>query len=263
LAISSLAAAKTPTFAELFDDNGRQNRLPISFPADIGTVFVSAESAVIDNDVTCDGLSTLAMYVDSPINAAPFEVRFLHDHDADLGDVLLDERETFTLKLGASEIDRYGARVGYESRGGFQFLPVQFGPASDAVGEQDRYGEIYVHGEPTGIRYMNVFDSVCSGSSRMDGQVLVSFDMLGDDLQYFITVTSFAPTPQREVFGPYDIPEAVIQEGYGACMVSGRSGSGRVLLDGATCLAAAPVELLPIADDESAHREATRGNGRR
>ena len=33
-------------------------------------------------------------------------------------------------------------------------------------------------GVPTGVRFGNVMDSVCSGADRFDAQVLVTFDML-------------------------------------------------------------------------------------
>jgi len=253
-----VALADTPTFSELFEDQGRVQRVPVTFPADIGTVFVSADESSIDDDVSCDPLSNLALYVASDIDRPPFEVRFLHD-EPDMGpDHHVGERETFTLKLGVEEVTRYGATVGYESAGGFRFTPIQFGPASHGLPDADRFGEIYVQGEPTGLRYGNIFDSVCSGPNRMDAQVLVTFEMLGEDAQYFITIQSNAPVPQRATFGPYAIPDPVLDEGYGACMVFGRSGTGRVMADGATCLAASPHELLPINDDSSTHRQTAR-----
>ena len=258
-------AAETPTFSELFEDQGRQMNVPVTFPADIGTVFVSAFDSSIERDVSCDSLSEWAMYVDSPLNTQPFEVRFLHDHPDyvdDSGNFLLDERETFTLKLGVEEVTRFGVEVGFTSVEGAQFKPVTFGPAAEGASQADLFGELYVNGEPTGMRYGNVFESVCSGAGRMDGQVLVTFDLYGLDGIYYITIQSNAPQPQRQMFGPFDIPEAVMNEGYGACMVSGRSGSGRALVDGATCLAASTHELQPIQTDQNTHRDALR-SGRR
>jgi hypothetical protein len=265
LLVAGTAFAGTPTFSETFDDNARRNNLPVTFAADIGTVFVSAHEASIADDISCDSLSTRAMYVDSPLNTQPFEVRFLHDHPEyvdDSGNFLLDERETFTLKLGAEEVDRFGIEVGFSSVNGAQFKHVSFGPAVEGSNDADRFGELYVMGEPTGIRYGNIFDSVCSGLNRMDGQVLVTYDLYGQDGIYYITLQSNAPTPMREMFGPYDIPEAVLTEGYGACMVTGRSGCGRALVDGAECLAASTHELQPIQDDRGTHRDSLRA-GRR
>ncbi len=265
LLVAGTALAGTPTFSETFDDNARRNNLPVTFAADIGTVFVSAHDAAIADDISCDSLSTRAMYVDSPVNTQPFEVRFLHDHPEyvdDSGNFLLDEREHFTLKLGAEEVDRFGMEVGFSSVQGAQFKVVSFGPAVEGALDADQFGELYVHGQPTGIRYGNIFDSVCSGADRFDAKVLVSFDLYGQDGIYYITLTSNAPTPVREMFGPFDIPEAVMAEGYGACMVSGRSGSGRALVDGAECLASSTHELQPIQTDRGTHRDSLRG-GRR
>lgn len=263
-AVASVSA-ETPTFSELFEDQGRQRNVPVSFPADIGTVFVSAHDVAIDADVSCDSLSDWAMYVDSPLNTQPFEVRFLHDHPEyrdEAGNFLLGERETFTLKLGVEEVTRFGVEVGFTSVEGAQFKPVTFGPASDGASDADLFGEIYVQGEPTGLRYGNVFESVCSGANRMDGQVLVTFDLYGLDGIYYVTIQSNAPMPERRMFGPFDIPEAVMTQGYGACMVSGRSGTGRALVDGATCLAASTHELQPIQTDQNTHRDSLR-SGRR
>ena len=92
----------------------------------------------------------------------------------------------------------------------------------------------------------------------MDAQVFVKFEMLGDDEIYFVTITSNAPIPQRKTFGPYDIPEPVLLEGYGACMILGPSGSGRMMADGATCLVSAPEELLPINTEIITHRDGSR-----
>ena len=233
---ASALQAETPTFSELFEDQGTINRLPVTFPADIGTVFVSADDSNIGPDVSCDPLSDLAMYVDSQVNRPPFEIRFMHTHPDDPDTHEIGERETFKLKMGAEEVDRYGPTVGYESKHGFRFFVVQFGPAAEGSVDADRFGELYIHGEPSGIRFGNIFDSVCSGPDRMDAQVFVKFEMLGDDGIYFVTLKSNAPYPQRETFGPFQIPDVVLEEGYGSCLILGPSGSGRIMADGATCL---------------------------
>lgn len=257
LLVVSVASARTPSFSETFDDETVTRTLPASFPADLGTVYVSAFEAGIELDPTCDGLSTHALVLNAPLGEQPFEVRFHHDHPAPGGDIHLEAIEQFTLKVGAERTDAYGLKLGFESQGGFQSLPVQFGPARD--GDPDpQFGNLYVNGEITDIKYGNVFDSVCSGPDRFDAQVLVTFTMLGEDGQYFIEIQSNAPVPTRERFGPFEIPAAVLAEGYGACMAHGQSGSGRILLDGAECLVASPIEIPPINGETLTHRESVR-----
>ena len=254
LAVSAQAA--TPAFSENFD--GRRfprNEVPTSFPAQLGDALVFAPAgASIQADPSCDPLSTDIMVVESTIAAGGFEVRFVHQ-DGPTGQALA-EQEVMALKLGQARTDLWGAQPGFTSVDGFQVLPLQLGPALDTDTDKS-LGRIYLFGEPTDLRYGSIFDSVCDGFVRTNNQVNVDFRLYGTSMVYYVGVQVFGPVPMAQRFGPFPLP-AQFENGYGACMVLGQAGCGRVAIDGVECVGAAVQELDPLQDGNSTHRETGR-----
>jgi hypothetical protein len=260
LLCASAALAGTPAFQHTFDnDNFPGNRVPQHFQAELGEIYVlSSTPTHIAPDPTCDSLSTQVLQADLPtLDSGDVRVLFVHqDGDADHVHGI-GEQEVMSLKVGQQRTDVFGIKVGFESVGvnggpGYQVFPVQLGPAV-AGDTEPEYGRIYVNGEATTLRYGNVEDSVCSGAGQVNFQVNVALKLYGLDHIYYVEVTSFGPRPQRQTFGPFDLPPA-FDNGYGACHVYAPAGSGTVVVDGVECIANAPVTIDPINDGSRNHR---------
>lgn len=258
------ALAGTPAFQHTFDqDSFPGNRVPQNFQAELGEIFVySPRPALLVDDPTCDTLSTKVLKTDLPLGGGDLRVLFVHQHGEDhRPGTPLGEQEVMSLKVGQERTDVFGLKVGFESVGlnggpGFQVFPIQLGPAL-ATDSDPQFGRIYLNGEPTALRYGNVFASVCSGPGSVNNQVNIALKLYGEDRLFFVEVTSFGPRPQRQTFGPFDLP-AAFDAGYGACHIYAPAGTGQVIVDGVECIAAALNEIDPINDGSLNHREPTR-----
>jgi hypothetical protein len=256
-ALASVAVAGTPDFLENMDGrNFPGNRVPTQWSATLGSVYTFAPAgASIQPDPTCDGLSTDVMVVDSTLSRGGFEVRFVHQEGA-AGEEL-DVQEIMALKVGQERTDVWGMKVGFASTDNLQELPVQLGPALPSDPDP-QFGRVYVFGQPTPVRYGNVFASTCSGLIPQDNRVNVEFKFYGEDRIYYIVIQSFGPVPQAMRLGPFDIPEPIVRAGYGSCMTQAQAGIGRAMVDGVECIASAIPEIDPISDTNDTHRETIR-----
>jgi hypothetical protein len=254
LTLASVATAGTPDFVENMD--GRNGRVPTTFPATLGTVHAFAPAgADFVADPTCDPLSTDVMMVDSTLTRGGFEVRFVHQ-EGPVGEHL-EEQEVMAMKVGQVDTSVWGAKIGFASTDNHQVLPVQLGPALP-TDPDPQFGRVYVFGEATPVRYGSVTASTCTGFVQQDNRVNVEFKLYGEDRIYYIVVESLGPIPTRMKVGPFDIPEPVLETGYGSCMIMGQAGIGQVMVDGVECIASAVQEIDPIQDDNRTHREVGR-----
>lgn len=255
-ALAASAFAGTPAFFESIDGRAWPgNRVPTQFPAQIGTAYVYAPSgARVIDDPTCDSLSSHVMEMTSTIDRGGWDVRFVHQ-DGPAGSAIA-EQEHMNIKVGQERTDVWGTQIGFASTDGFEVFPVQLGPAQAADADQS-LGRVYVFGEPTDLRYGNVFQSACSGFTQVNNQVNVTFALYGLDRQYFVIVQSFGPTPQQLRMGPYALP-AQFDTGYGCCMIRGMAGTGRSIVDGVECIGSSVLEIDPIESRNETSREPSR-----
>jgi hypothetical protein len=265
LLLASTATAGTPAFNHTFDNDAfGGGRIPQHFQAELGEIYVlSSQTARLVADPTCDSLSTKVLMADLPtVGAGDMRVLFVHQHgDQHFPGSPLGEQEVMSLKVGQQRTDVFGLKIGFESVGlaggpGFQVFPVQLGPAL-ATDADPQFGRVYVNGEPTSLRFGDVTQSVCEGLGTVNYQVNVALKLYGQDRIFYVEVTSFGPRPQRQTFGPFDLPDA-FDAGYGACHVYAPAGSGTVMVDGVECIASAPNEIDPINDGALNHRDSTR-----
>ena len=262
--VAAGALAGTPAFQHTFDnDSYPGNRIPQHFQAELGEVYVFAQQpAMLVDDPTCDSLSTKVLKADVPFGSGDFRVLFVHQDGASVHPgSTIGEQEIMALKVGQARTDVFGLKVGFESVGlnggpGFQVFPIQLGPALATDGDP-QFGRIYLNGVATALRYGNVMASVCSGPGAVNNQVNVSFKLYGQDRLFFVEVTSFGPKPQRQTFGPFDLP-AAFDNGYGACHIYAPSGTGTVIVDGVECIASSPNTIDPINDGSLNHRDPAR-----
>lgn len=263
--VAGSAVAGTPAFQHTFDnDTFAGGRVPQYFQAELGEIYVlSQQAARLVDDPTCDSLSTKVLMADLPdMGSGDMRVLFVHQHGEDVyPGSPLGEQEVMTLKVGQQRTDVFGMKVGFESVGlnggpGFQVFPVQLGPALD-TDPDPQFGRIYVNGAPTALRFGDVTRSACSGPGSVNYQVNVALKLYGQDRVFFVEVTSFGPTPQRQNFGPFDLPDA-FDNGYGACHVYAPAGSGTVMVDGVECVASSPNTIDPINDGSLNHRDPAR-----
>lgn len=253
---SASALAATPGFFESID--GRSwpgNRVPTTFPAQIGTAYVYAPAgASVIVDPTCDSLSTHVMQMESTLQRGGWDVRFVHQ-DGTTG-TAIGEQEHMNIKVGMERTDVWGTQVGFASTDGFELFPVQLGPALPTDADQS-LGRVYVFGEAVDVRYGNVFESRCTGYEQVNNQVNVTFSIYGLDRKYFVIVQSLGPTPQQVRMGPYDLPSQ-FETGYGACMIRSMAGTGRAIVDGVECISSAVMEIDPIEHENETSREPSR-----
>ncbi len=262
--LATVALAGTPAFQHTFDnDSFPGGRIPQTFQAELGQIYVfSPTPARLVPDPTCDSLSTQVLSADLPYGSGDLRVLFVHQHgDEHYPGSPLGEQEVMSLKVGQQRTDVFGMKVGFESVGvnggpGFQVFPVQLGPALPT--DTDRqYGRVYVNDQPTSLRFGDVTQSICSGPASVNNQVNVALKLYGQDRLFFVEVTSFGPVAQRQTFGPFALPSA-FDNGYGACHVYAPAGTGTVIVDGVECIASAPIEIDPINDGATNHRDTNR-----
>lgn len=253
---ATTALADTPAFFESVD--GRtfpRNEVPTVWDAQLGTVYsyIPAGGEVI-GDPTCDGLSTDVILAHTDPLIGGFEVNFTHQEEP--GGHEIGELETMSLKLGQVNTDVWGAMAGFKSVTGFEVDVVQLGPAAPGSPNPE-LGEVYVFGQPTGLRFGNVMDSVCSGFDRMDNRVNVEFKLYGPNGVFFVVVQAFGSQPQQQTYGPFDLHES-FGEGYGACFIRAGAQTGDVVFDGVECISSSVIPIDPINDDNETARESGR-----
>ena len=113
-------------------------------------------------------------------------------------------------------------------------------------------GTIWVMGESTGIPYYNVFSSDCA--SNLDNRVKIGWKMNLADNRLDITVQTFGAGAVKEKFGPFTIPQPLLDEGWSRCIYQVPPETGKYYFDGVKCASTSPPIFDPVPDSNQRRR---------